>query len=620
MLKFAKNIVIKGGVVGLKSGSGVAEAGRMALFRRVDSELPDYWNLGNEGLGTMADLVIRGGTILDGTGGEPFEADIAINGGKIFEVGSDLAKGAEEIDAKGKIVTPGFVDPHTHYDAQVTWSNSISPSSWNGVTTAMVGNCGVGFAPCKPDERDLLVKLMEGVEDIPEVVLTEGLPWNWESFEDYLNSLDGREYDLDVVTQVPHAAVRTYVMGERAVRHEQATPEECQQMGQIAAAGIKAGALGFSTSRTINHRTLAGEYTPTLRAAEEELAVIGENVGHVGAGWLQVISDFDDPDAEFAMLKRINSRAKRPMAITILQRDSRPELWRDLMAGIAQANKEGAQILGQVLTRPTGILLGFEISMNPFSGRPSWEKIAKLSMDEKLVHLHDPSFRKQVMRETCPAKKLAGRVSTYERIFPWDGVYPDYEPPANQSVAARAKREGRDPEDLVYDLLLEKEGKTILYRPLSNYAYGDLNSVGEMMQHPNTLVSLGDGGAHVGVLCDATSMTYMLTHWTRDRTRGEKVPLPWAIKRITSDNAKAIGLNDRGQLKSGYKADINVIDYDRLAIGYPEVAYDLPSGGRRLIQRSEGIDATLVAGRMVYRDGISTGSYPGRLVRGPQNC
>ena len=308
------------------------------------------------------------------------------------------------------------------------------------------------------------------------------------------------------------------------------------------------------------------------------------------------------------------------MAITILQRDSRPELWRDLMAGIAQANKEGAQILGQVLTRPTGILLGFEISMNPFSGRPSWEKIAKLSMDEKLVHLRDPSFRKQVMGETCPAKKLAGRVSTYERIFPWDGVYPDYEPPANQSVAARAEREGRDPEDLVYDLLLEKEGKTILYRPLSNYAYGDLNTVGEMMQHPNTLVSLGDGGAHVGVLCDATSMTYMLTHWTRDRTRGGKVPLPWAVKRITSDNAKAIGLNDRGQLKAGYKADINVIDYDRLAIGYPEVAYDLPSGGRRLIQRSEGIDATIVAGQMVYRDGASTGSFPGRLVRGPQNC
>ncbi len=568
----------------------------------------------------QAQLVIRGGTVIDGTGGEPFEADIAIRDGRIAEIGPDLPKGAEEIDATGRIVTPGFIDPHTHYDAQVTWSNTISPSSWNGVTTVMVGNCGVGFAPCKPEERDLLVKLMEGVEDIPEVVLTEGLPWNWESFEEYLNSLDGREYDLDVVTQVPHAAVRTYVMGERAVRHEQATPEEREEMGRIAAAGIKAGALGFSTSRTINHRTLAGEHTPTLRAAEEELAVIGEALGETGAGWIQVISDFDDPDEEFAMLKRIGARAKRPMAITILQRDSRPELWRDIMSGITQANTDGTDLVGQVLTRPTGILLGFEISMNPFSGRPSWEKIAKLGLEEKLAYLRQPAFRKQLLSETCPSSKLAGRVSNYQRIFPWDGETPDYEPPADRSIAARAEREGRDPEDLVYDILLEKNGKTILYRPLSNYAYGDLNTVGEMMQHPNTLVSLGDGGAHVGVLCDASSMAYMLTHWTRDRTRGDKVPLPWAVKRITSDNARAIGLHDRGQLKPGYKADINVIDYERLALGNPEVAYDLPSGGRRLIQRSDGFDATIVSGVPVYRDGVSTGRYPGRLVRGPQRC
>ena len=568
----------------------------------------------------MADLVIRGGTIIDGSGGEPMEADIAIVDGKISAIGPNLPKGDEEIDATGKIVTPGFVDPHTHYDAQVTWSKSISPSSWNGVTTVMVGNCGVGFAPCKPDERDLLVKLMEGVEDIPEVVLTEGLPWNWESFDEYMDSLDGREYDLDVVTQVPHAAVRTYVMGERAVRHEQATPEERVEMGRIASAGIKAGALGFSTSRTINHRTLAGEHTPTLRAAEEELAVIGEAVGEAGSGWIQVISDFDDPDEEFAMLKRISNRAKRPMAITILQRDSRPELWRDLMSGIADANADGADIKGQVLTRPTGILLGFEISLNPFSGRPSWEKITQLSLDEKLVHLRDTEFRKQLMSETCPTKKLAGRVSNYERIFHWDGETPDYEPPADQSIAARAKREGRDPEELVYDTLLEKDGKRILYRPLSNYAYGDLNTVGEMMKHPDTLVSLGDGGAHVGVLCDASSMAYMLTHWTRDRTRGDKVELSWAIKRITNDNAQAIGLNDRGQLKPGFKADINVIDYDRLALGYPQVAYDLPSGGRRLIQKSDGFEATIVSGVPVYRNGESTGRYPGRLVRGPQVC
>lgn len=568
----------------------------------------------------MTDLVIRGGTVYDGMGGEPLEADIAIENDKIVEIGAKLGKGGEEIDATNKIVTPGFVDPHTHYDAQITWSNSISPSSWNGVTTAMVGNCGVGFAPCKPDDRDMLVKLMEGVEDIPEVVLTEGLPWNWESFADYLDALDEREYDLDVVTQVPHAAVRTFVMGDRAVRHEQAMPEERIEMGRIAAAGIKAGALGFSTSRTINHRTLAGEHTPTLRAAEEELAVIGEAIGETNMGWLQVISDFDDPEAELAMLKRINARSKRPMAITILQRDSRPELWRDLMAGITQANKQGANILGQVLTRPTGILLGFEISMNPFSGRRSWEAIAKLSLEEKLVHLHDPGFRKRVMAETCPTEKLAKRVSTYERIFPWDGEVPDYEPPAEQSIAAQAAREGRDPQDFVYDVLLERGGKRILYRPLANYAYGNLDTVGEMIRHPDTLVSLGDGGAHVGVLCDSTSMAYMLTHWTRDRTRGETVPLQWAIKRITDDNARAIGLHDRGRIAVGSRADINVIDYDGLAIGYPEVAYDLPSGGRRLIQRSRGFDATIVSGVPVYRDGEATGHYPGRLVRGPRSA
>ena len=409
----------------------------------------------------MYDLLIKDGTVVDGSGSAGYRADVAVQDGKIAAIGRLNSKARQTIDAEGHVVSPGFVDGHTHMDAQVFWDPLGSCSCYHGVTSVVMGNCGFTLAPCKQEDADLVFRNLERAEDLSRDAMLEGIDWTWETFPQFLDAVDALPKGINYAGYIGHSALRTYVMGERAVRHEQATPEECQQMGQIAAAGIKAGALGFSTSRTINHRTLAGEYTPTLRAAEEELAVIGENVGHVGAGWLQVISDFDDPDAEFAMLKRINSRAKRPMAITILQRDSRPELWRDLMAGIAQANKEGAQILGQVLTRPTGILLGFEISMNPFSGRPSWEKIAKLSMDEKLVHLRDPSFRKQVMGETCPAKKLAGRVSTYERIFPWDGVYPDYEPPANQSVAARAEREGRDPEDLVYDLLLEKEGKTI---------------------------------------------------------------------------------------------------------------------------------------------------------------
>ena len=567
----------------------------------------------------QASLVIRGGTVIDGSGGDPVEADVAVRGGTIAAVGKDLPKGDREIDAAGKLVTPGFVDVHTHYDAQVTWSNRITPSSWNGVTTLMMGNCGVGFAPCRPEQRDMLIELMEGVEDIPEVVLTEGLPWNWESFEDYLDALDARQYDLDVVAQVPHAAVRTYVMGERALAHEPANAEDRAQMAKIAAAGIEAGALGFSTSRTINHKTLAGAHTPTLKAEADELVEIGAAVGATKSGWLQVISDFDDQEAEFEMLRRIVRAAGRPMTITILQRDARPEGWRELLDRIASANADGLPIFGQVLTRPTGIMLGFEITQNPFVNRPSWNRIADLPLDEKLVHLRQPDFRKRLISETNPDERLANRVTNWERIFPL-GDPPNYEPAPEDSIAARAARAGADPAEFVYDLLLEDDGRTILYRPLSNYSYGDLGTVQEMFSHPNSLVGLGDGGAHVGVLSDASAITYMLTHWTRDRTRGDKMPLPWAIKRLSRDNATAIGLNDRGLVTPGFKADLNVIDYDRLKLCPPQVAYDLPSGGRRLLQRIEGYDATIVSGTPVQIDGEETGSLPGRLVRGAKSA
>ncbi len=560
-------------------------------------------------------LVIRGGTIYDGSGGEPYDADLRVEDGRIAEIGPNLPKGDEEIDARGHMVTPGFVDLHTHYDAQVTWSNHITPSSWNGVTTAMIGNCGVGFAPCLPEQRDMLVKLMEGVEDIPEVVLTDGLPWNWETFEDYLDTLDARHYDLDVVTQVPHAALRVYVMGERGVNREPANADDRAKMAQLAAAGIKAGALGFSTSRTLNHQTLAGEAIPTLEAEEAELSDIAGAINGVGSGWMQVISDFNESDEEFAMLRRIAKRAGRPLSITVLQRDRNPEWWRDIMGQISAANADGAKIFGQVLPRPTGILLGFEISQNPFVGRPSWDKVAGLPLDEKLSVLRQPDFRAQLMSESCPDEKLAYRVSHWERIFPL-GDPPNYEPAPEQSIAALASKAGRDPADFAYDMLLENDGKTILYRPLSNYTYFDLDTVGDMMQHPNTLVGLGDGGAHVGIICDASAISYMLTHWTRDRTRGETVPLPWAIKRLTHDNASTIGLNDRGLLEPARKADINVIDYDKLQLRAPEVVYDLPAGGRRLIQKTDGYTATIVAGKTVYRDGEATGELPGRLVRG----
>jgi len=570
----------------------------------------------------MADkpsLVIRGGTIIDGAGGEPYEADLSIADGRIAEIGRDLPAGAEEIDAWGKIVTPGFIDLHTHYDAQVTWSNTITPSSWNGVTTAMIGNCGVGFAPCQPEQRDMLVKLMEGVEDIPEVVLTEGLPWTWETFEDYLDTLDARQYDLDVVTQVPHAALRVYVMGQRGANREPATAADRAEMARLAAAGIRAGALGFSTSRTLNHQTLDGRPIPTLQAAEDELSEIAGAIGETRSGWMQVISDFNDSEAEFAMLRRLAERSGRPLSITILQRDANPEWWRETMAHVAEANAAGANIRGQVLPRPTGILLGFEISQNPFMNRPSWDAIADLPFEEKLAHLRRPDFRAKLIAETNPNAKLANRVHNWDRIFPL-GDPPNYEPAPEDSVAAIAGRAGREPAELAYDLLLENGGKTILYRPLSNYTYFNLDTVHDMMCDPNTLVGLGDGGAHVGIICDASAISYMLTHWTRDRTRGATVPLPWAIKRLTRDNAEAIGLLDRGLLAPGLKADINVIDYDRLRLREPQVVYDLPAGSRRLIQKTDGYVATLVNGVPVYREGEATGALPGRLVRGAKGA
>ncbi|MDE0389670.1 MAG: amidohydrolase family protein [Rhodospirillales bacterium] len=562
-------------------------------------------------------LVIRGGTVVDGSGGEPRDADVGIADGRVAAVGPNLAAGDEEIDARGKIVTPGFIDPHTHYDAQATWSSQITPSSWNGVTTAMMGNCGVGFAPCRPDQRDTLVEFMEGVEDIPGAVLDEGLPWTWQSFEQFMDALDARPYDLDIAAQVPHSPVRVFVMGQRGVEREPATPEDNAAMAELAAAGIRAGALGFSTSRTLNHKTLDGRPIPTLTAAEDELTAIGLAMGSVGAGWLQVISDFVDLDEEFAMLRRVVERCRRPLAITILQVDRAPDGWRRILDHIAAANRDGLPIIGQTLTRATGVLLGFEISINPFSGRPSWEAIAHLPLAEKLKTLRQPAFRARLFAEECANASLARRVSSWDRLYPL-GTPPNYEPSDEQSVAAIAAREGKTPEDVAYDYLLERDGKAMLYRPVSNYSEGSLDAVGEMLRHPNTLVSLGDGGAHVGMLCDASAFSYMLIHWVRDRAVGERMSLPWAVRRMTRDNALALGLEDRGLLQPGYKADLNVIDYDKLTLHCPEPVYDLPAGGRRLIQRAEGYVATVVSGAPVYRDGEATGALPGRLLRGPQ--
>ncbi|HST76746.1 MAG TPA: amidohydrolase family protein, partial [Acetobacteraceae bacterium] len=393
-------------------------------------------------------LVIRGGTVVDGTGGAPYEADVAIAGDRIVAIGKALPRGGEEIDARGKLVTPGFVDVHTHYDAQVTWGSQISPSSWNGVTTVLIGNCGVGFAPCLPSQRDMLVKLMEGVEDIPEVVLTEGLPWNWQTFPQFLDALDARRYDLDVATQVPHAAVRVYVMGKRGAEREDATEQDRARMAALAAEGIRAGALGFSTSRTIAHKTLAGEPTPTLGAAEAELAAIAQAMRGVGEGWMQVISDFDDPEAEFAMLRRLVEQSGRPMTFSLLQREQRPKLWRELLDKVADVNRAGFSMKAQVMGRPIGIMLGFEISQNPFIGRPSWQEVKQLPFADKLAILRTPEFRARLLAEQTTDPALKHRLNTWEKIFPLNDP-PDYEPPPEESVAARAAREGRSPEDVV---------------------------------------------------------------------------------------------------------------------------------------------------------------------------
>ena len=560
------------------------------------------------------DIVIRNGQIVDGSGGKTFVSDLAITDGLITQIGGFIPRGKEEIDALDRVVTPGFIDIHTHYDAQVTWANRIDPSSWNGVTTAMIGNCGVGFAPCKPNQRNQLVELMEGVEDIPEPVLTEGLPWTWETFDEYLDTIDAKNYDLDILTQVPHAALRVYVMGDRGVNRDAATSKDREDMAQLAANAIGSGAFGFSTSRTINHRTVAGEYTPTLGAPEEELIEISRAVGKTGKGWLQVISDFDNPQQEMLLLNNMVDVSGRPMTITILQRNDRPELWRETMKDISRAHKDGKNIFGQVLTRPTGVMLSFGLSLNPFMACDAWKSIEKLPHNQKILHLNCPSFRKRMLTEPQGEHIMRSRILNWASIFPLNDP-PDYEPPPECSIASQASAKGVSPEELAYDFLLKDKGKGILYRPLSNYSYGNLDSVADMLENPGTIIGLGDGGAHVGILSDASAITYMLTHWTRDRTRGRKFSLPWAIKRLTSDNANVLGLNDRGLLRVGKKADINIINYQELRINYPEVRYDLPAGGRRMVQTIDGYDATILSGKIVRYMGQSTLNLPGRLVR-----
>src|SRR5436853_1208576 len=562
------------------------------------------------------DLVIRGGTVADGKGGDLFEADIAVSGGRITELGKVLGKGTEEIDARGKLVTPGFVDIHTHYDGQVTWANDISPSSQNGVTTAVMGNCGVGFAPCKPEDHQRLIQLMEGVEDIPEPVLSAGIPWQWESFSDYMDWLSKRPFDIDIGAQLPHAALRVYVMGERGARRDPATPEDNRAMAALASDAVRAGALGFSTSRTLNHRTSTGDYTPTLKAGEDELTAIAAAMQSQGRSVLQFVLDLSTINEDLPMMLRVAENTKCPISFSITQNDKAPRRWRQTLDTIAEASARGLSITAQIAARPVGLLLGLELSRNPFQTHPSYKAIASLPLADRLNRLHQPDVRAAILSESATATDdpLFFRPN-YDKMYLL-GDPPDYEQPPENALGAQARRQGRRPEELAYDAMLADNGKGMLYVPFLNYADGNLDAVREMLRDPHSVPGLSDGGAHCGIICDASFPTYLLTHWTRDRSRGEKLSIPFVVAAQSRKTALSVGLGDRGVLAPGYKADVNVIDYDRLHLHPPKVHYDLPVGGRRLLQQVDGYDATIVSGVVTRRGGVATGARPGRLVRG----
>ncbi len=568
----------------------------------------------------MADLIIRNGLIYDGTGAAPFKGDIAVENGRISAVGSVSDTAETEIDATGKIVTPGFVDAHTHYDGQITWDPYVQPSTFHGVTTIVTGNCGVGFAPCRPDQRDWLIGLMEGVEDIPGTALHEGINWRWENFEEYLDTLDQTPLAIDVGTQIPHGALRAYVMGERGPAHEAATQDEIAEMGRQAAQAIKAGALGFSTSRTEKHRDSSGELTPTIRALEDELVGIAKAVGATGQGVLQGISDFYDFKAEFQLFRRMVEESGRPISITVEQQDMRPDWWKELLDALTEAQQDGLAMRGQVPPRATGLLLGLTCTLNPFTLTPAYHPIAHLPLDERVAAMRTPEFRKAVLEQDpvdIGNDLVMHIVSGFDKMFDL-GEPANYEPDPADSVGAKAARAGKDPREVALDLLLERDGHALIYFPLFNYLPGNLDYVHEMLTHPYTTFGLSDGGAHCGILCDASFPTTMIQHWGRDRTRGPKLPLEQLIAMQTSETAKLVGLNDRGILKPGYKADINVIDFDRLTLHAPQVVYDLPAGGRRLIQKATGYEKTIVSGIVAFEEGEPTGALNGKLIRGAQ--
>ena len=566
----------------------------------------------------QADLIIRNGTVIDGSGAPGRVSDILIKDGLIKKVGNldDSYQSKKEIDASGYIVTPGFVDIHTHYDGQATWDNYLSPSSWHGVTTALMGNCGVGFAPVRDDDHDKLISLMEGVEDIPEVVLTEGLDWQWNTFSDYLNVLQNRSFDMDIGAQIPHGALRLYVMGQRGSDREVATEDDIKEMAKISAEAIEAGAIGFTTSRTIFHKTSKGELVPSFDAAGNELIKIAEEIGKTGKGVLQLVSDFLGGYEEFKMLEEMVKVSGRPLSITLAQTDGTKYGYKDLLRWIETSANNGFPIRAQAAGRPIGLMLGLNLTLNPFSGHPSYIKISHLSLDERVEIMKSEDFRNKILNENGSSDNglVKSILRNMDNIYLLDKI-PDYEPLKETSIGAMAEKSKKEINEFIYDILLRDNGNTLLYYPIGNYLDYSLEASLEMIKSEHSLLGLGDGGAHCATICDASFTTHMLTFWGRDRTRGEKLELPWIIKSYTQDNALAIGLKDRGVISEGMKADINIIDFDNLTLYSPELLYDLPAGGKRLVQKVDGYKYTIVSGSVTYKDGVSTGEFPGRLIR-----
>jgi N-acyl-D-aspartate/D-glutamate deacylase len=562
----------------------------------------------------MHDLVIRGGTVVDGTGAPRRVADVAVDADKIAAVDSDVGRGRREIDAKGLLVTPGFVDVHTHYDGQATWDPYLTPSSWHGVTTVIFGNCGVGFAPVRRGAAPYLINLMEGVEDIPGSVLAEGVSFEWESFPEYMEALASAPKAVDIGAQVPHGVLRFYVMGERGADHAASpTEDEIARMGELLEQALNAGALGFTTSRTIKHKAKDGRFTPSLSAHQPELLGLAAAMKRAGRGVIEVNSDFGP--GEFEVLRAAAEVASRPLSVLLLQVNNAPDLWRETRAEIHAARKAGLDVNGQVGCRPIGLIWGLETSTNPFSTHPAWTAMSHLSAAQRFERLkREPELRRTLV-EQRPADQQTRMIETaLPRTYVMDGSY-DYEPDPSNSIAARAQIEGRSVWALALQAMIAEEGKGLLSHTFENYTEGSLEVIREMLVDEATIMGLGDGGAHVCTVCDAGSPTFLLAHWARDRKRGTRLPLEFLVRKQTRDCALAYGLPDRGVLAAGRKADINVIDFERLRVLKPEVVYDLPAGGKRLVQRARGYRHTFVAGTETLRDDEHTGELPGRLLR-----